>query len=71
MYYAVKKGHKTGVFDNWTEAQAATAGFSGPEFKKFKTKTEAEAYLDNRDVWLRSQTEAMIKNLIDTHMVSY
>lgn len=52
MYYAVKKGHKTGVFDNWTEAQAATAGFSGPEFKKFKTKVEAEAYLDNRDVWV-------------------
>lgn len=57
MYYAVKKGHKTGVFDNWTEAQAATAGFSGPEFKKFKTKTEAEAYLDNRDVWVEQVLE--------------
>lgn len=51
MYYAVRKGHTTGVFDNWSEAQAATAGFSTPEYKKFKTKEEAEAYLDNRDVW--------------------
>ena len=30
MYYAVRKGHTTGIFDNWTEAQAATSGFSGP-----------------------------------------
>ena len=44
MYYAVRKGHTTGIFDNWPEAQAATSGFSGPEYKKFKTKEEAEAY---------------------------
>ena len=57
MYYAVRKGHTTGVFDNWPEAQAATSGFSGPEYKKFKTKEEAEGL--NRlprtirlDIWL-------------------
>ena len=58
MYYAVRKGHTTGVFDNWPEAQAATSGFSGPEYKKFKTKEEAEAYLDNRDVWVEIATKA-------------
>ena len=57
MYYAVRKGHTTGVFDNWPEAQAATSGFSGPEYKKFKTKEEAEAYLDNRDVWVEQIAE--------------
>ena len=57
MYYAVKKGYTTGIFDNWSEAQAATAGFSGPEYKKFKTKDEAEAYLDNRDVWVEQVAE--------------
>ena len=31
--YAVKKGHKTGIFDNWTDCQEATKGFSKPEFK--------------------------------------
>lgn len=46
MYYAVKKGHKIGIFENWSEAQSATAGFSEPDFKKFKTKEEAEAYLE-------------------------
>lgn len=52
MYYAVRKGHTTGIFDNWPDAQAATSGFSAPEYKKFRTKEEAEAYLDNRDVWV-------------------
>lgn len=50
--YAVKKGHQTGIFDNWDECQAATKGYSCPEFKSFTTREEAEAYLDERDVWV-------------------
>ena len=50
--YAVKKGHKTGIFDNWTDCQEATKGFSKPEFKCFKTKKEAEAYLEDRNIWI-------------------
>lgn len=34
--YAVKKGHQTGIFDNWADCQAATKGFSGPEFKRLR-----------------------------------
>lgn len=37
-YYAVKKGHKTGIFDNWTACHEATKGYSGSEFKSFHTK---------------------------------
>lgn len=51
--YAVKKGNKTGIFDSWSDCQAATAGFSGPEFKKFNIREEAEAYLEDRDIWLQ------------------
>ncbi|NMA74722.1 MAG: reverse transcriptase-like protein [Bacteroidales bacterium] len=50
--YAVKKGHQTGIFDNWADCQVATKGFSGPEFKSFTTREEAEAYLEDRDVWV-------------------
>lgn len=57
MFYAVKKGRKTGVFDNWADAQAATAGFSGAEFRKYKTKEEAAAYLEDRDVWAEKVSE--------------
>ena len=52
MYYAVKKGHATGIFNNWPEAQAAISGYSGAEYKKYNTKEESEAYLINRDLWV-------------------
>ncbi|MBO1695268.1 ribonuclease H1 domain-containing protein [[Clostridium] symbiosum] len=45
-YYAVRKGHTTGVFDNWNECQAAISGYSNADFKGFSTKEEAEQYLD-------------------------
>ena len=45
-FYAVKKGHKTGIFDSWPDCQAATKGFSGPEFKSFTTREEAEVCFD-------------------------
>ena len=40
-YYAVKKGYKTGVFDNWTDCQSAISGYSNAEYKGFATEEEA------------------------------
>ena len=45
-YYAVRKGHTTGDFDNWNECQAAISGYSNADFKGFATQEEAERYLD-------------------------
>lgn len=42
--YAVRKGHKVGIFDTWEECKAATDGFSGAEYKGFPTRGEAEVY---------------------------
>lgn len=42
--YAVRKGHKVGVFDTWEECKAAVEGFSGAEYKGFPTRAEAESY---------------------------
>jgi hypothetical protein len=28
-FYAVRKGHRTGVFETWKECQEVTAGFAG------------------------------------------
>ena len=44
-YYAVKNGHTTGIFDNWTDCQKSISGYSNADFKGFATKEEAEAYL--------------------------
>ena len=65
--YAVKKGHQTGIFDNWTDCQAATKGFSGPEFKSFSTREEAEAYLEDRDIWV----EQVAKDNSDGYLVAF
>ena len=45
-YYAVRKGHQTGIFTNWPDCQKAVKGYSGAEFKSFKTRQEAENFID-------------------------
>lgn len=65
--YAVKRGHRTGVFDNWGDCQAAIKGFSCPEFKSFATREEAEAYLVNRDVWV----ERIAKDNDEGYLVAF
>ena len=44
-YYAVAVGHKTGIFEDWPTCQAQTNGYSSAVYKSFKTKQEAENYL--------------------------
>lgn len=43
-FYAVRKGKKTGIFLTWEECKRQVDGFSGAEYKSFKTKEEAEEY---------------------------
>lgn len=49
-YYAVKKGHSTGVFNSWDECKPAVEGFSGAEYKSFESEAEANAYLEDVDI---------------------
>lgn len=41
-FYAVWKGHKTGVFDSWEECKEQTNGFPNAVFKSFQTRELAE-----------------------------
>lgn len=50
-YYAVKNGKEKGIFDNWSDCQRSTKGFSDAVFKGFDTEEEAIAYLEDRDIW--------------------
>lgn len=47
MYYAVKKGRETGIFENWEKCREQIIGFSGAEYKKFKELLQAENYLSS------------------------
>ncbi|MDE7034457.1 MAG: ribonuclease H family protein [Mucispirillum sp.] len=61
MYYTVKKGRKTGIFESWEECQKQITGFSGAEFKKFKELHQAEAYLSTES--LNQETNIDLKGL--------
>ncbi len=47
-YYAVKNGYRIGIFTDWDDCKSAVNGFSGAEYKSFKTLEEAEIYLGVR-----------------------
>ena len=52
-YYAVRKGHKTGLFTQWfgpEGAQSHIKGYPGAEFKGFASREEAEHYLSAQPV---------------------
>lgn len=43
--YAVRRGRETGLFQTWADCQKQVIGFSGAEYKSFKTLKEAEDYI--------------------------
>lgn len=46
-YYAVRVGHKTGVFTAaWSVVEKYVSGYPGAVYKSFKTAAEAEAFMD-------------------------
>lgn len=58
--YAVRKGRKCGIFDSWEEAKESVSGFSGAEFKKVKSREDAEIYLNGG--YLKSKYVYACKN---------
>jgi len=50
-YYAVKVGHTIGVFTDWNECLESTKGYSGADYKKFPTFEDAEAYINDIDLF--------------------
>ena len=44
-FYAVRKGKKPGIYNTWDECKNQVNGFPGAEYKSFKTKSEANAYM--------------------------
>jgi ribonuclease HI len=59
MYYAVKKGQKTGIFESWELCKEQVQGFKGAQFKKFKTKQEADDYM-------KDKVEDCMKDIVET-----
>lgn len=50
IFYAVKKGFKPDIYDNWEDCQKQIKGFSCSEYRKFKNREDAEKYLNSPSV---------------------
>ncbi len=48
-YYAVRQGHKVGIFKTWEECKQSVDGYSGAEYKSFTSLVSAQEYLDNAE----------------------
>ncbi|KAJ1862912.1 hypothetical protein LPJ78_004390 [Coemansia sp. RSA 989] len=48
FFYAVRVGRRPGIYRTWDECKAATQGFPGAVFKKFKLEQEAAAFVANK-----------------------
>lgn len=48
-YYAVKNGHKTGIFESWADCSKQVHGFKGAIYKGFPGLPEAKAYLEGQE----------------------
>lgn len=48
-FYAVRKGRNVGIYNSWDECNKQVSGFRGAEYKGFKTKHQAEEYLNQGD----------------------
>ena len=44
-FYAVRVGIKPGIYTSWGEIEPLVKGYTGAQFKSFKTREEAQAYL--------------------------
>ena len=49
-YYAVKVGHKPGIYYSWADVQEQTGGYPNSKHKKFNFLVEAEAYMKGETV---------------------
>ncbi|MBC8014115.1 MAG: viroplasmin family protein [Sporomusaceae bacterium] len=68
--YAVRKGRETGLFYSWPACQEQIKGYSGAEYKSFKTGQEASAYLAGGTSSAQLASIAMIEPTPDT-MLAY
>ena len=55
-YYAVRQGRQTGLFETWADCKKQIDGFPSAIYKSFKTREEAEAYLQPSEASLPEDT---------------
>ena len=76
-YYAVKNGREVGIFTSWDACRTSVDGFAGAEYKSFKTKKEALAFLGDgesgafADISAKTEMSAFVDGSFDVKSGSY
>lgn len=60
--YAVREGFQKGIFTDWGSCQQAIKGYSGAEYKSFKSIEEANRYLNGEDIGVKHPQIYMPEN---------
>jgi len=68
MLYAVARGKKTGIFDNWDECKDATNGYHDAKFKKVKTFEEGQEYIEKNKPEVKEIKDMFAKEPVETIM---
>lgn len=53
-FYAVRKGRKPGIYENWSDCSQQVIRFPGAEYKSFDTREEAEAFMNEEQLELNT-----------------
>ena len=67
FFYAVAKGHNTGIFTSWQECYKEVNGYSDAKFKKFRFFQEAIDYLHDNNVQYDVSKEPRFKNFLSSN----
>lgn len=73
-YYAVKKGHETGIFEDWASCSKQVHGYKGAMYKKFEDRKLAEEYLAVNEALTSERhdtEEEVLSSLNDGEAIAY
>lgn len=61
-FYAVLKGRTPGIYTTWADTEKETKGFSGAIYKGFKTKVEAEEFINKSTLTVKHDQPKVISD---------
>lgn len=56
-FYAVKSGRRVGIFNSWEVCQKQISGYSGAVYKSFKTKEDAQQFINSTEPVVSTKKE--------------
>jgi viroplasmin and RNaseH domain-containing protein len=62
-FYAVARGRKPGIYPTWNDCNEQVHGFDNARYKKFKTASEAQQFIDQKSSTTSNSSTPYQRNL--------